>query len=445
MQVSIEQTSGLERRLKIGVPADEVDNEVTTRLQKAVQTVRVDGFRKGKVPLKVVRQRYGAGVRQEVVGEIVNKTFYEAVTQQDLRPAGRPSIEPVIDEPGRDLEYVAVFEVYPEVAVADFSDIAIKRPVATVSDADVAAMVKNLREQHATWIDVSRAAQTGDQVNIDYAGTRDGVAFDGGSAEGTDLELGSGRMIPGFEDAIIGLAAGDQKIAKLSFPEDYQSEELRGAAVEFAITVNAIRERQLAELNDEFFARFGINSGGEEKFLEEIRANMERELKTAIKNKVKTRLMNELLARHQIELPRALLDSEITALRQQMMAQFGGGGRGIDENMLPADLFMPQARRRVTLGLVIAQIVSSANLKVAEEKVREQIEQLAATYEQPQEVIKYYYANEQLLGGIQSAVLEDQVVEHVLDAAQVSEEVVSYEDAIKPDPQPAPDTPSEIE
>ncbi len=444
MQVSIEQTSGLERRLKIGVPADEIDNEVTTRLQKAVKTVRVDGFRKGKVPLKVVRQRYGAGVRQEVVGEIVNKTFYEAVTQQDLRPAGRPSIEPVTDEPGRDLEYVAVFEVYPEVTVADLSDIAIKRPVATVSDEDVAAMVKNLREQQSTWNEVSRAAQTGDQVNIDYVGTRDGVPFDGGSAQGTDLELGSGRMIPGFEDAIIGLAAGDQKVASLSFPEDYQAEELRGAAVEFAITVNAVRERQLAELNDEFFARFGITSGGEEKFLEEIRANMERELKTAVKNKVKTRLMNELLARHQIELPKALLDTEVAALRQQMMAQFGGG-RGIDENMLPADLFMPQARRRVTLGLVIAQIVSSANLKVAEDKVREQIEELAATYEQPQEVVKYYYANQQLLGGIQSAVLEDQVVEHVLNTAQVSEEAVSYEEAIKPDPQPAPGAPSEIE
>ncbi len=444
MQVSIEQTSGLERRLKIGVPADEIDNEVTTRLQKAVKTVRVDGFRKGKVPLKVVRQRYGAGVRQEVVGEIVNKTFYEAVTQQDLRPAGRPSIEPVTDEPGRDLEYVAVFEVYPEVTVADLSDIAIKRPVATVSDEDVAAMVKNLREQQSTWNEVSRAAQTGDQVNIDYVGTRDGVPFDGGSAQGTDLELGSGRMIPGFEDAIIGLAAGDQKVASLSFPEDYQAEELRGAAVEFAITVNAVRERQLAELNDEFFARFGITSGGEEKFLEEIRANMERELKTAVKNKVKTRLMNELLARHQIELPKALLDTEVAALRQQMMAQFGGG-RGIDENMLPAELFMPQARRRVTLGLVIAQIVSSANLKVAEDKVREQIEELAATYEQPQEVVKYYYANQQLLGGIQSAVLEDQVVEHVLNTAQVSEEAVSYEEAIKPDPQPAPGAPSEIE
>ncbi len=444
MQVSIEQTSGLERRLKIGVPADEIDNEVTTRLQKAVKTVRVDGFRKGKVPLKVVRQRYGAGVRQEVVGEIVNKTFYEAVTQQDLRPAGRPSIEPVTDEPGRDLEYVAVFEVYPEVAVADFSDIVIKRPVATVSDADVVAMIKNLREQQSTWNQVSRAAQTGDQVNLDYVGTRDGVPFDGGSAQDTDLELGSGKMIPGFEDAIIGLAAGDQKVASLSFPEDYQAEELRGAAVEFAITVNEVRERQLAELNDEFFARFGITSGGEEKFLEEIRANMERELKTAIKNKVKTRLMNELLARHQIDLPKALLDQEVAALRQQMMAQFGGG-RGIDENMLPADLFMPQAHRRVTLGLVIAQIVSSANLKVAEEKVREQIEELAATYEQPQEVVKYYYANEQLLGGIQSAVLEDQVVEHVLSAAQVSEEAVSYEEAIKPDPQPAPGAPSEIE
>lgn len=445
MQVSIEQTSGLERRLKIGVPADEIDNEVTTRLQKAVKTVRVDGFRAGKVPLKVVRQRYGAGVRQEVVGEIVNKTFYEAVTQQELRPAGRPFIEPVTDEPGRDFEYVAVFEVYPEVAVAEFSDIAIQRPVAVITDEDVRAMVENLREQQSTWVDAPRAAAEGDQVNLDYVGTRDGIAFEGGSAQGTDLVLGSGSMIPGFEDTLVGLSSGDTKVAHLSFPDDYQAEELRGAKVEFAMTVNAVRARQLAELNDEFFARFGITTGGEEKFLEEIRANMERELKTAVKNKVKTRLMNELLARHQIDLPKALLDGEIVALRQQMMAQFGGSGRGIDENMLPAELFMPQARRRVTLGLVIAQIVSGANLKVAEEKVREQIEQLASTYEQPEEVVKYYYANEQLLGGIQSAVLEDQVVEHVLNFAHVSEEKVSYEEALKPDPQSAPGAPSETE
>ncbi|MDP4651697.1 MAG: trigger factor, partial [Haliea sp.] len=241
MQVSIETTSGLERRLTVGVPAARVDSEVDSRLQKAAQNVRLPGFRPGKVPMKVMRQRYGAGVRQEVLGEVMSRSFQEAVVQEKLRPAGQPSIEPRSLEPGRDLEYVATFEVFPEVEVVAMSGFAVSRPVAEVTDADVDNIIEVFRKQQGTRNVVERPAATGDIANIDYAGTRDGEAFEGGSAEGTDLELGSGRMIPGFEDGVVGLAAGDEKTLELTFPEDYHNEELRGAAVQFAVTVNEVK------------------------------------------------------------------------------------------------------------------------------------------------------------------------------------------------------------
>ena len=264
MQVSIETTSGLERRMTVGVPAEEIDSEVAQRLQKASKTVRIDGFRKGKIPAKVIKQRFGLGVRQEVVGEALSRSFYEAVSKEELRPAGQPAIEPVKDEEGADLEYIATFEIYPEVELQDFAQVSVARPVATISDDDVAAMVENLRTQRANWNEVDRAAADSDQVNIDYKGTQNGEEFPGGTADASDLVLGSGRMIPGFEDAVIGLSAGEEKTISLTFPEDYHAEELRGAAVEFAVKVNAVKEQVLPELNDEFYEQFGVKEGGED-------------------------------------------------------------------------------------------------------------------------------------------------------------------------------------
>src|SRR5690625_1701097 len=298
MQVSLEATTGLERRLTIGVPSAEIDQEVNNRLQKAAKTVRIDGFRAGKVPMKVVRQRFGAGVRQEVIGEVLNRSFYEAVEQEKLQPAGQPSIESVKDEAGQDLEFVATFEVYPEIAVADLSEVKVVRPVAEVTDADIEKMIENLRKQQGKQVAVDRAAVEGDTVKIDYVGRRDGEEFEGGSAEDATLGLGSGRMIPGFEDAIVGMKAGEEKVVPLTFPEDYHAEDLKGAEVEFTIKLNSVLEQQLAELNDEFFALFGVSEGGEEKFREEVRANMERELNHAVRNKVKGRVMEQLLKLH---------------------------------------------------------------------------------------------------------------------------------------------------
>ncbi|WP_439509449.1 trigger factor [Marinimicrobium koreense] len=431
MQVSIETTSGLERRLTVGVPAAEVDSEVQKRLQQAAKNIRINGFRKGKVPMKVVKQRYGDGVRQEVLGDVINRSFYEAVRKEDVKPAGQPSIEPKQFEEGKDLEYVATFEVYPSVELGDFSKIEVTRYKADVTAEDVDNMIDVLREHQASRKEVDRAAQDGDQVNIDFVGTRDGEAFEGGSAEGQNLVLGSGSMIPGFEDGLVGLKAGDEKTLELTFPEDYQAEELRGAAVEFKVTVNSVSEKELPELDKDFYAKFGVEKGGKPQFRKEVKANMARELKNAIKAKTKNQVMDALLETHKPDLPKALVSSEIETLRQQMMQRFGGQQQNFDvKSLLPDTMFQEDAERRVALGLVVGEIVKENQIKVDADRVREMVEELASTYEEPEAVVNYYYENRQLLSSVESAALEDQVVDFILDKAKVTDESSSYDDII---------------
>ncbi|MAN51983.1 MULTISPECIES: trigger factor [Marinimicrobium] len=431
MQVSIETTSGLERRLTVGVPAAEVDSEVQKRLQQAAKNIRINGFRKGKVPMKVVKQRYGDGVRQEVLGDVINRSFYEAVRKEDVKPAGQPSIEPKQFEEGKDLEYVATFEVYPSVELGDFSKIEVTRYKADVTAEDVDNMIDVLREHQASWKEVDRAAQDGDQVNIDFVGTRDGEAFEGGSAEGQNLVLGSGSMIPGFEDGLVGLKAGDEKTLELTFPEDYQAEELRGAAVEFKVTVNSVSEKELPELDKDFYAKFGVEKGGKPQFRKEVKANMARELKNAIKAKTKNQVMDALLETHKPDLPKALVSSEIETLRQQMMQRFGGQQQNFDvKSLLPDTMFQEDAERRVALGLVVGEIVKENQIKVDADRVREMVEELASTYEEPEAVVNYYYENRQLLSSVESAALEDQVVDFILDKAKVTDESSSYDDIV---------------
>ncbi|HKK23625.1 MAG TPA: trigger factor, partial [Pseudohaliea sp.] len=291
MQVSIETTSGLERRLTVGVPAERVDQEVDNRLQQAKKNVRLPGFRPGKVPMRVMRQRFGAGVRQEVLGEVMSQSFQDAVVQEQLRPAGQPTIEPRNLEAGRDLEYVATFEIFPEVTLKDVSGFSVDRPAAEVSDEDVDNIIDVFRRQQGSWQTVERAAQEGDKVNIDFNGTRDGEPFEGGSAEGSELELGSGRMIPGFEDGIAGMSAGEEKTLSLTFPEDYHEESLQGAAVEFAVKVNSVSELELAPLDEKLFAAYGVEGDDEAEFRKEVAGNMERELRNAINARVKQQVM----------------------------------------------------------------------------------------------------------------------------------------------------------
>ena len=434
MQVSIESSTGLERQLKIGVPADKIDQEVTDRLQKATKTVSIKGFRKGKVPLKVVKQHYGRGVRQEVVGEIVNSSFYEAVQQEELRPVGQPRIDDIKDTEGQDLEYVAVFEVYPEVKLADLTKVKVSRPVADVTEADLEKMIGVLRDQQATFNVAEKAAEEGDQVNIDFVGTHKKEEFAGGSAEGHDLVLGSDSMIPGFEDGIIGLSAGDESVLKLKFPKDYHSEELKGKAVQFAVKVNSVSVKQVPEMDDEFFKLYGVESGGEEKFREDIEANMERELKNAIRTKIKNRVMDQLFKLNKVDVPDALVANEIIQLKQQMVQQFGGGQQ-IDLSMLPDDMFKEKAERRAALGVIVSEVVKVEALSPDEDKVRARIDEIASTYEQPQEVVDYYYSKPELLSSVEAVVLEDQVTELVLSKAKVKDETQPYDEVVKPDPE----------
>jgi trigger factor len=435
MQVSIESSTGLERQLKIGVPADRVESEVAQRLQKATKTVSIKGFRKGKVPLKVVKQQFGKGVRQEVVGEIVNSSFYEAIAQEKLQPVGQPRIDDIKDSEGQDLEFLAVFEVYPEIALADLDKVSITRPVTDLSDADLDKMIDVLRDQQASFEASEKPAVDGDQLNIDYVGTKGGEEFAGGKAEGQDLVLGSNSMIPGFEDGLVGANAGDEKVLKLKFPKDYHAEELKGAKVEFAVVVNSVSSKQLPEMNDEFFKLYGVDAGGLEKFREDVQNNMERELRNAVRSKVKNRVMNQLFDLNKVELPAALVDNEITQLKQQMVQQFGGGQQ-IDLSMLPDDMFREKAERRASLGVIVSEIVKVEELTPDEDSVRERINEIASTYEQPKEVVDYYYSQQQLLSSVEAVVLEDQVTELVLSKAKVADEECSYEDAVKPDPEP---------
>ena len=434
MQVSIESSTGLERQLKIGIPADKIDQEVTARLQKATKTVSIKGFRKGKVPLKVVKQHYGRGVRQEVVGEIVNSSFYEAIQKEELRPVGQPRIDDIKDAEGQDLEYLAIFEVYPEVELADLKKVKVSRPVADVTAADVEKMIGVLRDQQASFDVAEKAAEEGDRVNIDFVGTHKKEEFAGGSAEGQDLVLGSNSMIPGFEDGIVGLSAGDETVLKLKFPKDYHSEDLKGKAVQFAVKVNSVSVKQLPEMDDEFFKLYGVESGGEEKFREDIEANMERELRNAIRTKIKNRVMDQLFKLNTVEVPDALVANEINTLKQQMVQQFGGGQQ-IDLSMLPDDMFKEKAERRAALGVIVSEVVKIEELSPDEGKVRERVDEIASTYEQPQEVVDYYYSNPELLSSVEAVVLEDQVTELVLSKAKVKDEAQPYDEVVKPDPE----------
>jgi trigger factor len=433
MQVSIETTSGLERRLTVGVPAERIESEVKNRLQKAAGNVKLAGFRPGKVPMKVMQQRFGAGVRQEVLGEVMSQSFREAVIQEKLRPAGQPSIEPKTLEAGKDLEYIATFEVFPEVEVVEIKDFKVEKPVAEVTDEDVDNIIEVFRKQQGSWEVVERAAATGDKVNLDYVGTRDGEEFSGGSATDSDLELGSGRMIPGFEDGVMGMKAGEEKTLKLSFPDDYHNEELKGAAVEFKVKLNSVQELVPAELNEELFAKYGVEEGGLETFRSEVRENMARELRNAIQGKVKQQVMDAVATAHEaLEVPRALVGREVEAMRNQMFQQFGGaGGRDLDlKSLLPDDMFKENAERRVRLGLVLAELVSKFALKADADKVRARIEEMASTYQDPDEVINYYYSDQEQLAAVESSVLEDQMVEKLLESAHIVEKPCSYQEAL---------------
>lgn len=432
MQVSIETTTGLERRMTVGVPAAEIENAVAARLAEAAKTVRINGFRKGKIPPSVIKSRFGKGVRQEVLGDVMSRAYHAAISEQKIKPAGQPRIEPKSLDEGRDLEFIATFEVYPEVNLAEFSAVKAEKLTADITDKDVDTMIENLRQQRQAWEEVKRQARNGDLVTLDFTGTIDGEEFQGGSGKGTNLVLGSDRMIPGFEKGLLKSKAGDDVTLDLVFPEDYRSQEVAGKSVVFQVSVIKVSATVLPELNEEFFTAFGVAEGGLEGFRKEVASNMERELRKASKNRLKTSVMEVLLEQNQLEVPKALVAAEVNVLRQQALQQFGAGAQNLDPSMLPDELFREQAEKRVKLGLILGEVIKQRAMRAEPAKVREAIEDIAATYESPEEVVSWYYSNKDQLDAVESAVLEDQVFEVIFEQASLTERSVSYEELTRP-------------
>ena len=423
MQVSVENTGGLERRMTIQVPAERIDQEVGSRLESMSRTVRLDGFRPGKVPVRVIRQKYGEQVRQEVIEQVINATLQEALSQENLSPAGMPSIVPQAIQPGEALEYVATFEVFPEFTGALDYNFSVTRPVVEVRDEDVDAMLEKLRKQRVTWTKVERPAAEGDRLEIDFQGTIDGQSFSGNSASNVPLELGSGAMIPGFEEQLTGSSAGDRKTIEVTFPTDYASKEVAGKTAQFDVSVNAVAEAVLPELDDAFAKTFGVGDGGLDKLREEVRRNMHRELDAAVRNRVKQQVFESLLAKADIDVPAALIDQEVAALiKKEGDAADAGADRSRYEQ---------EAKRRICLGLLIAELIKRHQLQVDPERVRETIEALAQSYEKPEEVVQWYYSNQDMLAGIQTLVMEDTVVEWVADQAKTEEKAYTFEELMQ--------------
>jgi trigger factor len=432
MQVSVETLAGLERKLVIDIPASSVEQEIAKRLDQVSRTARIDGFRQGKIPKRVIKQRYGKGVRQEVLGEQMQQGFVQAITQEKLNPAGMPSITPIVDEDGKDFQFSATFEIYPEVTVSGLEAVEVEKLTAEIKDSDLDTMIDVLRKQQATFEESSEAAKDGDKVKIDFDGYVDGEAFEGGKAEGYSLALGSKSMIPGFEDQVIGMKAGDEGTIKVSFPADYQSENLQGKDAEFKITVHGVESATLPVLNEEFFKQFGVEADSEETFRSEVRKNMERELKQSVARNTKNQVLDGLLSTNNIDVPAALTDQEIQRLKQQAFQQFGGqGGQDFNPDMLPNEMFQDQAVRRVKLGLLINAAVEQFELKADDAKVEALIEDMASTYQDPEQVKEFYKSNKEQRSQLEALALEEQVVEAILAQAKVSEKDSSYEEVIK--------------
>ncbi|EGR1309771.1 trigger factor [Vibrio cholerae] len=430
MQVTVETLEGLQRRLNITVPAANIEDAVAAELRNIAKNRRFDGFRKGKVPMKMVAKMYGKAVRQDVLGEVMQRHFIEAIVKEKINPAGAPTFAPVEIGEGKDLVFTATFEVYPEVELKGLENIAVEKPAAEVTDADVAEMLETLRKQQATWKEVDEAAENGKRVSIDFVGSIDGVEFEGGKAENFPLEMGAGRMIPGFEDGIVGKTKGMEFVIDVTFPEDYHAENLKGKAAKFAIKVNKVEARELPELNDEFVARFGVAEGGVDALKAEVRKNMERELKQAIKARIKEQAIEGLVKENEIQVPAALIDQEINVLRQQAAQRFGGNVEAAAQ--LPRELFEEQAKRRVVVGLLLGEVIRTHELKADEEKVKALITEMATAYEDPSEVVSYYEQNQQLMNNMRNVALEEQAVDAIIAKAKVTEKAISFSELMNP-------------
>ena len=430
MQANLERLSELERRLSVTLPAADIASEVESRLKRLTRTVRMQGFRPGKVPLKVVVQHYGPQVRQEVVGDAVQKSFGEAVRQQNLRIAGYPRFEvtPVPDG-AAEFQYSAIFEVFPEIVVGDVSKAALSRPQLQVGDAEVDRTIEIMRKQRVHFHAADRPAQDGDRVTLDFRGTLDGVEFPGSAAQGQAVVLGEGRMLKDFEVQLAGMKSGESKSFDLRFPDDYQGKEVAGKTAQFEVTVKEVAAPHLPDVDAEFAKALGVADGDLAKMRAEVKDNLEREVKVRLKSRSKDQVMQALLDATTIEAPRGLVQMEIERMQAAARQDLVQRGVRVKEDMtLPADIFEPQAQRRVNLGLILAELVKTHNLQARPEQVRALVEEQARSYERPEEVVKWYYASPERLREVESIAVEENVVEWALGVAGAQDQTVNFDE-----------------
>jgi len=428
MQVSIEALEGLERRMTVQIPSERVSEAVEKKLKDLSKTVRIDGFRPGKVPLKVVQQKFGGHVRQEVIGDVIESSYQEALVQEKVRPAGMPSIDSVSSEEQQDMSYTATFEVYPEVDKLDLKSIAVEKAVADIQDEDFDAMLDKLREQRKTWKETKAAAGKGFQVMVDFEGRIDGELFEGGAGKDMPVEIGAGKMLPEFEAGLDGIKVGEEKTVDVNFPEDYHGADVAGKTAEFTLKATKVSKPELPELDEEFAKGFGVEDGNLETMRADIRANMEKEKTDRLKANLKNAVMTGLLEHNSIIAPSAMVSEEVTSLRAQAAQRMGQDPESMDEGSFPDELFREEATRRVQLGLLISEVIKQDKIELDQALVDDTIEQMAISYEQPDQVRAYYRQNQQARSSIEGMVLEDQVVAHILEHAQVTEKEVGFED-----------------
>lgn len=430
MQVSVENGAGLERRLTVALEPERIESAVENRLRDFSRSARLPGFRPGKVPVRMLRQRYEDQMRTEVIGELMQSTFGEALVQAGLSPVAQPTFNVDMDPQAGRFAYTASFEVLPEFELGSLAGRQVKRPLVELLDADLEALIERLREQRKTFNEVERPAIDGDRLKISFTGTLAGEQepFPGGTGTNFQLILGSGQMIPGFEAGLVGASAGEERVLELSFPEEYHAEHLKGRAVSFVVTVHAVAEPKLPEVDADFAKAFGVEDGDLERFRQDVRANMSRELKQRVEARVKSQVMDLLLEANPIEIPKSLINQEIQTLKEQMRQNL----RGNTKIELPDQLFEGNARRRVALGLVLAEVVKSNRLKADPDRVREAVEDMASTYENPQEVVDYYYNNKDHLASVEALALEGQVVDWVLTQVEVEDQPQTFQELMGP-------------
>lgn len=428
MATQLESTGALERRLSLSVSMTEIGQQVERKLRDMARTVRMPGFRPGKVPMKMIQQSYGAQVQSEVLGDAVSKAFGDAVTEHGLRIAGQPRIEPRQEADGTVAGFTAVFEVYPEVRLGDVSTLAIARAQCAVGDAEVDKTLEILRKQRTQWEPAGRAATDGDRVTIDFVGKLDDVAFDGGTATDFPFVLGEGKMLADFETGVRGAVDGDVRNFPVAFPDDYTAKELAGKTAHFEVTVRKVEAPKLPELDAEFAKQLGVADGDIEKLRADVRANLEREIAQRLRTRAKSAVMEALPALAEIELPKALVQAESETLAERARADFKQRGMEIGDMPIPPDAFTETAGKRVRLGLIVGEIVKGNALQAKPDQLRRQIEEFAQSYENPAEVIRWYFSDRERLAEVEAVVVEQNVVEWVLSKATVTDAPLSFDE-----------------